>query len=120
MSRGSGFRVCRAGCASHIRGTLRYQFVRIHVHTYSEFGGYVTDKAEGVTENTDEMCNLVIELQFPSVRSKLCVFSEGGSGSSDEAKDEFLDLAIAEGLLPEWGILLSQGGQEKTHNTSGS
>jgi len=80
----------------------------------------VTDKAEGVTENTDKVCNLVVELEFPSIRSKLCVFPERGSGSRDEAENEFLDLTIAEGLLPEGGILLSQGGQEEAHDTSGS
>lgn len=80
----------------------------------------MTDKPEGVTENTDEVCNLVVKLEFPSVRWKFWVFPEGGSGGLDEAEDEFFDLTIAEGLLPEWGIFLSQGGQEETHNTSSS
>jgi len=80
----------------------------------------VTDKPEGVTENMDKVCNLVVELEFPSIRSKLCVFSEGGSSSSDESEDEVLDLTVAEGLLPECGILLSEGSEEETHDTSGS
>ena len=78
----------------------------------------MTDKPESVTEDTDEVCNLVVELEFPSIRSKVCVLSEGGSSSRDEAEDEFLDLTIAEGLLPEWGILLSHGSQEEAHDTS--